>query len=151
MTWRWPSKRAETCRQRNNKVNTYKQLCFDSLKSFSLLLRKFVASLQDFSKTIYYPSHTTVFLYWAKQRNGLLLNDPQTQRIKLITRSTPECTILKLITSVWWDAWILNCKKADKNFTCSGGIFTFWLFYAGANSRSLLCASEHTYTHTHVR
>jgi len=23
VTWRWPSRRAETCRQPNNKVNTY--------------------------------------------------------------------------------------------------------------------------------
>ena len=29
--------RAETCCQPNNKVDTYKQLYFDSLKSFSLL------------------------------------------------------------------------------------------------------------------
>jgi len=31
VTWRWPSKRAETCRQPNNKVNACKPLCCDSL------------------------------------------------------------------------------------------------------------------------
>ena len=36
VTWGWPNRRAETCRQPNNNVNTYKQLCFDSQISFSL-------------------------------------------------------------------------------------------------------------------
>jgi len=42
LTWRWSSKRAETCRRPNNKVNIHKQLCFDSLKSFSLLTSEII-------------------------------------------------------------------------------------------------------------
>ena len=36
MTCRWRGRRAETCRQPNTEFNTYKQLCCDSLISFSL-------------------------------------------------------------------------------------------------------------------
>jgi hypothetical protein len=67
LTWRWPSKRAETCRQPNNKANTYKQLCFDSLKSFSIFQHEITIAvyiLQQLARCSQNVCHTSPITKW---------------------------------------------------------------------------------------
>ena len=76
VTWRWPSKRTEICRQPNNKVNIYKQLCCNSLKSFSLLhLYALVLSPQTCHMVC--PSHSSWFDHpadvWRVQIKKLII------------------------------------------------------------------------------